>query len=189
MHPPGRRTYAPDSWRRALVGWRAGLLVLLLIGVMGCSDPDASNYITERVGKLVVDRPRAWSVEISVEQPWSKGFRLAPDSVEQIQLSGDFGEFVTAAQAMGTLIGQAQVNLHAFEIVQSRDVKIKGATTGQITRYTMRDNAGSQLFGEWIVAAHWPYPQSVAVSILTPQFDPDLERRVVDSMELRPLLQ
>jgi hypothetical protein len=174
---------------RRLAGWCATALALLMIIVSACSDPDESHYVTEQVGKLVVDRPRAWATEFSVEQPWSKGFRLAPESVEQMQVSGDFGEFSTAAQAMGTLIGQAQVGLQKFQVVQSRDVEIKGATTGRLTRYTITDNAGSQLTGEWFVAAHWPYPQSVAVSVLTPQYDPDLERRILESIELRPVLQ
>jgi hypothetical protein len=171
------------------VGWCATVLTILLLSVGACSEPEESNYVQEKVGKLVVDRPRAWTTEFPVEQPWSKGYRLAPESVEHMELSGDFGEFSTASQAMGTLIGQAQVGLQKFQVVQSRDVEIKGATTGRLTRYTITDNAGSQLFGEWIVAAHWPYPQSVAVSILTPAFDPDLERRIVESMELRPVLK
>jgi hypothetical protein len=169
--------------------WYAAACAIVLICLCGCSDPEESNYVSEQVGKLVVDRPRAWTTEVPVEQPWSKGYRLVPESVEQIQVSGDFGEFSTASQAMGTLIGQAQVGLQKFHVVQSRDVTIKGATTGRVTRYTIIDNAGSQLSGEWFVAAHWPYPQSVAVSILTPQFDPDLERRILESMELRPVLK
>jgi hypothetical protein len=169
--------------------WCAAACAIVLICLCGCSDPEESNYVSEQVGKLVVDRPRAWTTEVPVEQPWSKGYRLVPESVEQIQVSGDFGEFSTASQAMGTLIGQAQVGLQKFHVVQSRDVTINGATTGRVTRYTITDNAGSQLSGEWFVAAHWPYPQSVAVSILTPQFDPDLERRILESMELRPVLK
>ena len=58
----------------------------------------------------------------------------------------------------------------------------------QVVRYTILDNANSQLSGTWIVAAHWPYPQSVAVSILTPQHDPELERQILDSMRMRPVL-
>ncbi len=171
------------------VGWYAMVIVILLLSLGACADREESAYVQEEVGKLVVDRPRAWATEFPVEQPWSKGSRLAPESVEQMQLSGDFGEFSTASQAMGTLIGQAQVGLQKFQVVQSRDVEIKGATTGRLTRYTITDNTGSQVSGEWIVAAHWPYPQSVAVSILTPSFDPDLERRVLKSMELRPVLK
>ena len=89
-------------------------------------------------------------------------------------------------EAVGTLIGQAQIKLAKFTVVETRDVEIEGATTAQVVRYTITDNANSQLAGEWIVAAHWPYPQSVAVSILTPQHDPDLERAVLDSMRMRP---
>jgi hypothetical protein len=47
----------------------------------------------------------AWEVPIEVDESWTSGFRLAPDSIEQIQLSGDFGEYATAGEAMGTLIG------------------------------------------------------------------------------------
>lgn len=164
------------------------MTALLLAGATACSDPDSADYVPTELGKLSVDRPTAWTTEIPVEAPWTKGFRAAPNSVEQIQLSGDFGEYVTAAQAMGTLIGQAQIGLAGFTVVQTRDVEVKGATTAQAVQYTITDNAGSQVSGEWIVAAHWPYPQSVAVSILKPQFDPDLERRVLESMELRPVL-
>ena len=73
-------------------------------------------------------------------------------------------------------------------MVETRDVDVKGATTAQVVRYTILDNANSQLAGTWIVAAHWPYPQSVAISILTPQHDPDLERQILDSMRMRPVL-
>lgn len=172
--------------------WLVGgvlLLCLALGGLSACTDPDAAAYEKVTVGKLTVDRPAAWSTEMPVEAPWSLGFRLAPDSIEQLQVSGDFGEYPTAAAAMGTLVGQAQVGLRGFKVVESRDVEIKGATTGRLTRYTITDNNGSQLSGEWVVAAHWPYPQSVAVSVLQPQFDPELERRILESMEMTPVLQ
>ena len=166
------------------------LLLTLTLGLLpACSDPDAAAYTEVTVGKLTVDRPADWATELTVEAPWNQGFRLAPESVEQLQVSGDFGEYPTAAAAMGTLIGQAQVGLKGFTIVESRDVEIKGATTGRVTRYTITDNTGSQLSGEWFVAARWPYPQSVAVSVLQPQFDADLERRILESMELKPVLQ
>ena len=179
-----------STLKRSALGWRtsAALLVGLTIALSGCSDPGGKDYVDVEIGKLTVDRPSAWSVETPVQAPWTKGFRSAPDSVQQIQLSGDFGDYITASQAMGTLIGQAQVGLKGFTVVQSRDVTIKGATTGRATRFTIEDNSGSQVSGEWVVAAHWPYPQSVAVSMLTPQFDPELERRVLDSMQLRPNL-
>lgn len=180
-------TPARGRWRST--GWCALFTVLLLVGVPGCSDPEAADYVEVETGKLTVDRPAAWATVIPVEAPWTQGFRAAPESVEQIQLSGDFGEYVTAAQAMGILIGQAQVGLQEFAVVQTRDVQVKGATTAQVVQYTITDNVGSQVSGEWIVAARWPYPQSVAVSILKPQFDPDLERRVLESMELRPVLK
>lgn len=165
------------------------LLGLALAVLPGCTDPDAASYTEVTVGKLTVDRPAAWSTEMSVEAPWNQGFRLTTESVEQLQVSGDFGEYPTAAAAMGTLVGQAQVGLKGFQVVESRDVEIKGATTGRLTRYTITDNTGSQLSGEWFVAAHWPYPQSVAVSVLQPQFDADLERRILESMELTPVQQ
>ena len=165
------------------------MLALALGGLSACSDPDAAAYTEVSVGKLTVDRPAGWSTEMAVEAPWTEGYRLAPDSIEQLQVSGDFGEYPTAAAAAGTLIGQAQVGLKGFEVVESRDVEIKGATTGRLTRYTITDNTGSQLSGEWFVAAHWPYPQSIAVSVLQPQFDPELERRILESMELKPVLQ
>lgn len=165
------------------------VLSLTLGGLSACSDPGAAAYTEVSVGKLTVDRPAGWNTEMTVEEPWTQGFRLAPDSVEQMQVSGDFGEYPTAAAAMGTLIGQAQVGLKGFEVVESRDVEIKGATTGRVTRFTITDNTGSQLSGEWFVAAHWPYPQSVAVSVLQPQFDAELERRILESMELKPVLE
>ena len=155
-----------------------------LLALSGCADEEKASYLRTETGRLVVDRPSAWATPFEVEAPWTSGYRAAPDSVEQIQLSGDFGEFVTASEAVGTLIGKAQVSLRDFKVVQSRDLTVKGATTGRATQYTFTANGGSQLTGEWIVAAHWPYPQSVAVSILTPTFDPDLERRVIDSLEM-----
>ncbi len=164
----------------------AAVLGVLLIGLGGCTDPETSAYVQVQDGKLTVDRPTAWQVTIPVDPPWTSGWRLAPDSIEQIQLSGDFGEYTTAGEAVGTLIGQAQIKLAKFTVVETRDVEVEGATTAQVVRYTITDNANSQLSGEWILAAHWPYPQSVAVSILTPQYDPDLERTVLDSMRMRP---
>lgn len=176
--------------QRRLVHAGAVAMVLLMLATgSACSDPEASNYVRVETGKIVVDRPIGWAVEMPVEAPWTQGFRLAPESVEQLQISGDFGEFVTASQAMGTLIGQAQVTLAGFTVVQTRDIEVKGATTAQLVQYTITDNSGSQVSGEWIVAAHWPYPQSVAVSILRPQPDPDLERRVLESLELKPVLK
>ena len=171
---------------------RSGAIVaafLLLATGSACSDPEASQYVRIETGKAVVDHPAAWTVAMPVTAPWTQGFRLTPDSVEQMQISGDFGEFITASQAMGSLIGQAQVSLAGFTVVQTRDVEVKGATTAQVVQYTITDNQGSQVSGEWIVAAHWPYPQSVAISILTPQPNPDLERRVLESLELRPVLR
>lgn len=164
------------------------LLSLVWAPLSACTDPEGAAYVAVGVGKLRVDRPAAWSTQLTVESPWSEGFRLAPNSVEQMQVSGEFGTYTSAAQAMGTLVGQAQVGLKGFDVVETRDVEIKGATTGQLLRYTITDNRGSQLSGTWIVAAHWPYPQSVAVSVLQPQFDAELERRLLDSLELKPVL-
>jgi hypothetical protein len=179
MHRP---RYARRTTAGAVL---AGLLVL----ATGCSDPEQAAYVETEIGKVVVDRPTAWATEFPVQAPWTKGYRPEPNSIQQLQVSGDFGEYLSASQAMGTLIGKAQVSLKGFTVVQSRDVTIKGATTGRATQYTFTDNTGSQLSGEWIVAAHWPYPQSVAVSVLNPQFDPDLERRVLDTMVLNPVLK
>ena len=128
-------------------------------------------------GRLTASRPAAWVAPVTAEAPWNAGFRLAPDSIEQIQVSGDFGQYPTAAQAMGTLIGQAQVELEGFEVVESRDMTVEGATTGQLIRYTITDNTGSQVSGYWFVAAHWPYPQSVAVSVLTAAVRPRARAR------------
>jgi hypothetical protein len=97
------------------------LLALALTVLPACTDPDASSYTSVSVDKLTVDRPAAWSTEMPVEAPWTAGFRLAPDSVEQMQVSGDFGEHPTAAQAMGTLIGQAQAGLRGFRVGEGRD--------------------------------------------------------------------
>lgn len=175
---------------RRPVGWGAGLAALLLLGAPACSDPESSSYVSVEVGKLTVDRPAGWATDMTVTAPWAKGFRLRPDSVEQIQISGDFADAITATEAMSTLTFQAQTGgLKGFRIVEARDVEVEGATTARVTRYTITDNRGSQLSGSWITAAHWPYPQSVAVSILTPSPDPDLERRVVESMEFEPVLR
>ena len=172
------------AWRRLFAVW----LALALLGLVGCTDPEAPAYVEVVDGKLTAARPVAWESPVEVDEPWTIGFRLAPDSIEQIQFSGDFGEYATAGEAVGTLIGQAQIKLAEFTVVETRDVDIRGATTAQVVRYTILDNANSQLSGTWIVAAHWPYPQSVAISILTPQHDPDLERQALDSMRMRPVL-
>lgn len=172
-------------------GWRcviAAGLAVALFGLLGCTDPEAPAYVEVVDGKLTANRPAAWEAPVEVDEPWTSGFRLAPDSVEQVQLSGDFGEYATAGEAVGTLIGQAQIKLAKFTVVETRDVEVRGATTAQVVRYTILDNANSQVSGTWIVAAHWPYPQSVAVSVLMPQHDPDLERQILDSMRMRPVL-
>ena len=172
-------------------GWRRLLAVgsaVALLRLVGCTDPEAPAYVEVVDGKLTATRPVAWETPVEVDEPWTSGFRLTPDSIEQIQFSGDFGEYATAGEAVGSLIGQAQIKLAEFTVVETRDVEIRGATTAQVVRYTILDNANSQLSGTWIVAAHWPYPQSVAISILTPQHDPDLERQVLDSIRMRPVL-
>ena len=172
-------------------GWRRLFAIGLgavLLSLVGCVDPEAQAYVEVVDGKLTATRPVAWETAVEVDEPWTSGFRLAPDSIEQIQFSGDFGEYATAGEAVGTLIGQAQIRLAEFTVVETRDVEVRGATTAQVVRYTILHNANSQLSGTWIVAAHWPYPQSVAISILTPQHDQDLERQVLDSMRMRPVL-
>ena len=167
--------------------WRpAAVVALLLALVSGCSEPVDADYTRVETPKLIVDRPTGWQDAIPVQAPWTAGFRPTPTSIEQIQIADDFGDFVTAGEAVGSLIGQAQIGLQEFRVVQTLEVEVQGATTAQIVRYTITDNQGSQLAGEWIVANHWPKQQSAAISILTPQFQPDLERRVVDSMRFTP---
>lgn len=163
------------------------LIMILALLAGGCGAPD-QGYVSETVDRLTVDRPAGWDTELAVESPWNKGFRDAPDTPEQLQLSGDFGDYASAGQAIGTLIGKAQTSLPAFRVIESREVTVEGATTAQLTRYTVADDQGGELSGLWIVAAHWPYPQSVAVSVLTARHDPELERRLIESMRLRPVL-
>ena len=156
-------------------------LCLLAFGAAcsGTTDPD---YVTVTNGRLTVVRPAAWRTEVPVEKPWAAGWRLSATSVEQVQVAGDFGDFTTAAEAAGILVGVGQVGLADFTVVQTRDLEVKNATSAQAVRYTITDNQGSQVAGEWIVAVRWPEQQSVAVSLLTPRFDPDLERHVIDSL-------
>lgn len=164
----------------------AGGVLLVLMTATACSgttDPDFSTVVD---GRLTVVRPVTWQTPVEVEKPWTAGFRLAPDSVEQLQVSGDFGDYVTAAEAGGTLVGIGQVGLQGFTVIQTRDLEVKNATSAQAIRYTLTDNQGSQVSGEWIVAVRWPERQSVAVSVLTPRFDPELERSVIDSVRFRP---
>ncbi len=168
---------------------RAIVLLLVLALLSGCTAAPEDGYVAETVGRLTVHRPTGWDTEFAVESPWNMGFRDAPDTPEQLSLSGDFGSYATAAQGMGTLIGKAQVGLDGFTVVESREVTVPGATTAQLTRYTITDGGTGELNGVWIVAAHWPYPQSVAVSILATEHDPALERQVLDSMELHPITE
>jgi hypothetical protein len=173
-------------------GVRHGLIIMAVLGLLvtlgSCSDPAAPGSVEVTEGRLTASRPAAWVTPVTAEAPWNAGFRLAPDSIEQIQFSGDFGQYATAAQAVGTLIGRAQVKMAGFTVVETRDITVEGATTAQLVRYTITDNNGSQVFGSWIVAAHWPYPQSVAVSVLTPKYDPELERQVLTSLRMKPEL-
>lgn len=161
------------------------IAITLLLGLAACSDPDSKDWVEVSTGRLTVDRPASWATAMKVNSPWSKGFQPSADSVEQMQVSGDFGNYTTAAEAVGTLIGKAQVSLDGFEIVETRDVKIDGATTGRLVRYTITDADNQPVTGEWIVAAHYPYPQSVAVSILSRNYNRDLEQRVLSSMKLK----
>lgn len=159
----------------------------LVIGIAGCSnDPDAKNWTRISAGRLTVDRPAAWNTTMTVTKPWTAGYQPSANSVEQIQVSNNFGNYDTAADATGVLIGQAQMSLDGFNIVQTRDIKIPGATTGRIVRYTINDNNNQAVYGEWIVGVHWPYPQSVAVSILSRSYDRDLEQRVISTMKMTP---
>jgi hypothetical protein len=161
------------------------VLVLLALGA-ACSGTPDPGYVKVMDGRLTVVRPAAWQTQMHVEKPWTAGFRLAPDSIEQIQVAGDFGDFVTAAEAGGSLVGIGQVRLDGFTVVGTRDLEVKNATSAQVVRYTITDNQGSQVSGEWIVAVRWPERQSVAVSVLTPRFDPELERKVIDSVRFTP---
>ncbi|GAB3761795.1 hypothetical protein [Microlunatus parietis] len=162
----------------------AVLIMVLTLLSGGCTAP-GHGYVSESVGRLTVDRPAGWDLETTVESPWHKGFRDAADAPEQLQLSGDFGAYASAGQAMGTLIGKAQVGLPSFRVIESREITVTGATTAQLTRYTVADGRDGELSGLWIVAAHWPYPQSVAVSVLAAERDPALEQRLITSMRLR----
>lgn len=170
----------------ALARPAALLLLLVLTLLAACTPAGDGGYVSETVGRLTVDRPVGWDIEAAVESPWNKGVRDAPDVPEQLWLSGDFGSYTTAAQGMGTLVGQAQAGVPGFSVVESREITIKGATTAQLTRFTITGGEGEQLAGLWIVAAHWPYPQSVAVSVQSARPDPALEQRLIESMELRP---
>jgi hypothetical protein len=167
--------------RRALPAV-VSIFLLTLLG--GCANAAGGDYVRVSVGRLTVDRPAGWDLDLPVESPWNKGFRDAPDVPDQLSLSGDFGAHATARQGMGTLIGRAQIGLPGFTVIESREITVKGATTAQLTRYTIEDGDGGELHGVWIVAAHWPYPQSVAVSVLTTRRDPALESHLIDSMEL-----
>lgn len=164
---------------------RAAALLLVLTLLCGCTNAADDGYVSETVGRLTIDRPAGWDLEASVETPWNKGFRDAPDVPEQLWISGDFGSYATAAQGMGTLVGRAQVGVPGFSVTESREITVKGATTAQLTRFTITDKDAGTLSGLWIVAAHWPYPQSVAVSVQAATPDPTLERQLIESMELR----
>lgn len=160
----------------------AGAATIVLLA--GCTSPEDANYIEVTVGKLTIDRPAAWATEVPTEEPWTAGWAVAADSIEQIRLSGDFGDYTSAAEGAATLTAQAQVTFEGFEIVESRDVELRGATTGRLVRFTIDDPQGNDVVGTWIVGAVWPYPQSAAVATLTPTHDPDLERRLLESFEI-----
>lgn len=158
----------------------------LIIGIAGCSDPNSKDWVEVTSGGLTVDRPADWNTTMKVTKPWTAGYQPSPKSVEQFQISGNFGDYNTAAEATGILIGKAQVTLDGFSIVETRDIKIPGATTARVVRYTIDDNNNQTVNGEWIVGAHYPYPQSVAVSILSTTYNRDLEQRVIATMKMKP---
>lgn len=162
------------------------LALTLTGGIVGCSGSHSTKWTKVSSGRLTVDRPASWSTRMKVTRPWTAGFQPSPKAVDQMQLSGDFGEYNTATEATGTLVGKAQASLNNFTIVETRDVKIDGATTGRLVRYTVNDNRNRPVHGEWIVGAHYPYPQSVAVSILSRTYDRDLEQRVLSTMRMQP---
>ena len=160
----------------------AALLVTLLTG---CSSADP-GYTTVKTGRLQVQRPSGWQDPIPVQAPWAVGFRPTPTSVEQMQVSGDFGDHATAFEATGELMFRSQMGLQGFKVVETRDVEVEGASSAEVVRYTITDDHGAPVSGEWIVVAKWPEQQTAAVSILTPEYQPDLERAVLDSMRFRP---
>lgn len=162
------------------------LALSLVMGMAGCSDPDSKDWVQVSSGRLTVDRPADWSTTMKVTKPWTAGYQPSAKSVEQFQVSGNFGDYNTAAEATGVLIGKAQVSLDGFTIVETRDIKIPGATTARVVRYTISDNNNQTINGEWIVGAHYPYPQSVAVSILSTTYNRDLEQRVIATMKMKP---
>ena len=93
-------------------------------------------------------------------------------------------EAATVTDSNGDVVELARIQPDGSLSDPSVAAEVEGATTGRLTRYTFTDNGGSQLTGTWVVAARWPSPQSVAVSFLTPQPDPELERRVLESLVL-----
>lgn len=163
----------------------AAAMVFVAVSVSGCA-PGA--YTQVRVERLSVDIPTSWNVEMDdVEDPWAEGYQPEAGGTDQIQLSGDFGDYMNAEQAMGTLVGQAQLGLDGFEVIASDEIEVRGATTAQLTQYTLDGPDGTSYCGTWIVAALWPYPQSIAVSILTDTCDDDMIGHVKDSLALHPV--
>jgi hypothetical protein len=179
-----RRTLAPRASRLLALTALAAAMVFVAVSVSGCT-PGA--YTQVRVERLSVDIPTSWNVEIDdLEEPWAAGYRPEVGATDQIQLSGDFGDYTSAQQAMGTLVGQAQLGLAGFEVIASDEIEVRGATTAQLTQYTLDGPDGTPYCGTWIIAALWPHPQSIAVSILTDTCDAEAIDRVKDSLVLHP---
>jgi len=164
---------------------RLAAVALLVTVVTGCSSADP-GYTKLKTGRVELQRPTAWQDPIPVQAPWAVGFRPTPTSVEQLQVSGDFGDYVSATEAAGILMGRSQMGLEGFKVVETRDVEVKGATSAEVVRFTITDDKGAPVSGEWIIVAQWPKQQTAVVSILTPQYQPELERAVLDSMRFRP---
>ncbi|MGL4257293.1 MAG: hypothetical protein ACRCSL_13235 [Microbacterium sp.] len=180
-----RRSLAPRASHLLALTALAAAIVFLGVAVSGCT-PGA--YTQVRVERLSVEIPTSWDVRLDdLEEPWAEGYQPEAGGTEQIQLSGDFGDVMSAGQAMGTLVGRAQVGLEGFEVVASDEIEVRGATTAQLTQYTLEDPDGTPYCGTWIVAALWPHPQSIAVSILTDTCDDEVIAHVKDSLALHPV--
>ena len=168
--------------RRAAASMVAAIAVAAACA--GCGDADEGDYASTSVGMLEVDHPAAWTTALATQKPWTKGFRRAPGSVEQMQVSGDLGGYTTATEAMGVLMMQGNVGLDGFHVVGTREVKVDGATSAEVARFTLTDDKGAKVHGEWFVAVKWPGLHSVAVSTLSRRVDPGLEKHVLASMRM-----
>lgn len=157
--------------------------VAIAAACSGCGS-DAGGYESTSVGMLEVDHPAAWTTSVAVRKPWTKGFRRAKDSVEQMQVSGDLGGYSSATEAMGVLMAYGNAGLDGFHVEKTRDVEVDGATSAEVARFTITDDKGAKVHGEWFVAVKWPGLHSVGVSTLSRRADPGLEKHVLSSMRM-----